>query len=212
MLAAAAQRIVLLGGGNCIRTTRSSFRKKNLMAYSRKFLTVGAMGVAAFALIGAGATASFNDSVTVKQDISAGRMNLTIAGNTGWSQAGGKTLTLPAKGPVGSDFDTLAQNVIVTNNGSVRSRVASLVITAPSNNAALRDGLRVRVTPQGSTSPIFEGTLAALQGTANSQIAQIPELAAGASTSATVQFYADDLPDAAQGGTVTPTFTVHFKG
>ena len=39
------------------------------MAKSRKFLTAGAIGVAAFALIGAGATATFTDAAHSNQTV-----------------------------------------------------------------------------------------------------------------------------------------------
>lgn len=183
------------------------------MARSRKFFTVGALGVASLALIGAGATATFNDSVTAEQTIAAGRMNMTIAGPNGWSTPGGKTLTLPAKSPVGSTFTTGPQLVTVTNNGSVESELATLVVTAPTNNTALANGLRVKIfQTTGSRTPTFNGTLAKLQSDAAGIAALNLKLAPGSSTSATVEFYANSLPDEAQGGVVTPTFTVDFTG
>lgn len=184
------------------------------MARSRKLLTVGALGVASFALIGAGATATFNDSVRAEQAIAAGRMNITIAGPNGRSTPGGKTLTLPAVSPVGSTFSTGAQLVTVTNNGTVESDLATLVVTAPANNDALADGLRVRIvqTPGGpDPSFSFDGTLAELQDPAAVAALSL-KIAPGESTSATVEFYADDLDNSAQGGVVTPTLTVGFKG
>jgi predicted ribosomally synthesized peptide with SipW-like signal peptide len=181
------------------------------MAYSRKFLTVGAMGVAAFALIGAGATASFNDSVTAQQDLKTGSMNMTIAGANGWSQAGGKTLTLPTQSAKGSTFTTGPQLVTVTNNGTVPSKLASLVVTAATNNGALKDGLRVKITTGGTE--VFDGNFAKLEAEANANIPSFPvNLAPGASKSAWVEFYAKDLPNEAQGSYVTPKFTVGFKG
>jgi predicted ribosomally synthesized peptide with SipW-like signal peptide len=186
------------------------------MARSRKFLTVGALGVASFALIGAGATATFNDNVTAEQTIAAGRMNMTIAGVDGWSTPGGKTLTLPTTSPVGSKFSTGRQSVTVTNNGTVESRLATLLVSAPGNNSALRDGLRVRifgVNGSSTSPPDFDGTLNDLQSDANKGITALDlKLAPGKSVSASVEIYADDLPDSAQGGYVTPTFTVGFKG
>ena len=48
------------------------------MAYSRKFLTAGAVGVAALALIGTGAGATFSDAVHANRTITAGSMNIQI--------------------------------------------------------------------------------------------------------------------------------------
>ena len=185
------------------------------MARSRKFFTVGALGVASFALIGAGATATFSDNVTAEQTIAAGRMNMTIAGPNGWSTPGGKTLTLPTKSPVGSKFTTGAQLVTVTNNGTVESRLATLLVSAPGNNPALANGLRVRIVKAAPSNGRldFDGTLNELQRGASQAINPLAlKIAPGESVSATIEIYADDLPDSAQGGYVTPTFTVGFTG
>lgn len=68
MLAAAQSRIVLLGGGACNRTSACLDPKEDFsMVRSRKFLSAGALGVAALALVAAssGVTgASFGDAET----------------------------------------------------------------------------------------------------------------------------------------------------
>jgi predicted ribosomally synthesized peptide with SipW-like signal peptide len=192
------------------------------MAYSRKFLTVGAMGVAAFALIGAGATASFNDSVTAQQDITTGVMNMTIGSPEPGASLNGKTLTLKALGPVGSSFTSGPQTVTVTNNSDLAAKKVSLTVTAPTNNYALRDGIFVKIQMPTMREPVYNGLLAGLQGTAAAPIQSLT-IPAHSSVSAVVTFYAGDgvpdskdsvdgLPDNAQGSRVTPTFTVGFKG
>jgi hypothetical protein len=66
MLSAARRRIVLLGGGACSRTSAYLDPKEDFpMARSRKFLTAGAVGVAAVALIAASSSVTgawFTDS------------------------------------------------------------------------------------------------------------------------------------------------------
>ena len=90
------------------------------MAYSRKFLTVGALGVAAFALIGAGASATFNDSVDANQRVTAGTMNLQITdGDGGTVTSDGKTVTLPSFASVNSTFESPHKVITVTNNGDI---------------------------------------------------------------------------------------------
>jgi len=90
------------------------------MAYSRKFLTVGALGVAAFALIGAGASATFNDSVDANQRVTAGTMNLQITDGAGGTVTqDGKTVTLLPFGPASSTFETVHRDIVVTNNGDI---------------------------------------------------------------------------------------------
>ena len=111
------------------------------MAYSRKVLTVGALGVAAFALIGAGATATFTDGVQAQQSITAGTMNMTISSTApgAWRTTDGKTLTLAAYGPVSSTFTTGPQTVIVSNNSNIDAKMVKLLVTAPTANPQLRD-------------------------------------------------------------------------
>lgn len=90
------------------------------MAYSRKFLTVGALGVAALALIGAGASATFNDAVDANQKVTAGTMNLVISNGAGGTVSpDGKSVTLPDVGPTGSTFETTHKVITVTNNGDI---------------------------------------------------------------------------------------------
>ena len=90
------------------------------MAYSRKFLTVGALGVAALALIGAGAGATFSDSVDANQKVTGGTMDLVISNGAGGKVSpDGKSVTLPDFGPTGSTFETTHRVITVTNNGDI---------------------------------------------------------------------------------------------
>ncbi len=180
------------------------------MALSRKILTVGAMGVAALALIGAGATATFNDAAQARQQITAGTMNMTISGPAG-SWTNGKILTLEATGPVGSTFTTGAQLVTVTNNGNITSELVKLTVAAPTTNTALSNGIRVKIQKPDSQSPAYDGPLANLSAAAGVGI-NGQKVPAGQSRSAYITFYANDLPNDAQGGVVTPTFTVDVTG
>lgn len=187
------------------------------MAYSRKFLTVGALGVAAFALIGAGATATFSDSARATQAITAGTMNMTIDSQEpgALQTTDGKTVTLKAYGPVGSEFTTGPQKVTVTNDSNIDAKMVRLEVTAPTSNAELRDSLYVKIQSPGVRSPLYDGRLVELQSSVSQFITGQP-LAHGESMSAIVTFYAGDtkpsLPNGAQGGVVVPTFTVHYTG
>jgi predicted ribosomally synthesized peptide with SipW-like signal peptide len=90
------------------------------MSKSRKFLTVGAVGVAAIALIGAGASATFHDAVNGSQTITAGTMNVQITDGAGGTvSANGKSVTLPATSPVGSTFQTTHKIITIKNNGNI---------------------------------------------------------------------------------------------
>jgi predicted ribosomally synthesized peptide with SipW-like signal peptide len=187
------------------------------MAYSRKVLTVGALGVAAFSLIGAGASAMFTDGAQAQQTVTAGTMNMTIASTAAgaWRTTDGKTLTLKAYGPVGSTFSTGPQTIIVSNNSNIDAKLVRLVVTAPTSNEQLRDGLYVKIQMADANSPVYDGLLTDLQSSTAPAI-KGQTIAAGTSMTANVTFYAGDtrpsLPNGAQGGVVVPTFTVGFTG
>lgn len=187
------------------------------MAYSRKVLTVSALGVAAFALIGAGATATFTDGVQAQQTITAGTMNMTITSpDIGARRTDdGKTLTLNAYGPVGSTFSTGAQTIIVSNNSNIDAKMIKLVVTAPTTNEQLRDGIYVKIQMAGADSPVYDGLLTALPASSSPAI-KGQTILAGTAMTADVTFYAGgtapSLPNGAQGGVVVPTFTVGFTG
>ena len=185
------------------------------MAYSRKFLTVGALGVAAFALIGSGATATFSDSVRTSQALTAGTMNMTInsPGDGARQSTDGRTVTLKAYGPVGSTFSTGPQTVIVTNDSNIDAAMVRLRVTAPTSNTELRKSLYVKIDMAGTA--VYDGLLTGLQSAANGAINGQP-LKAGQTMTADVTFYAGgtapSLPNGAQGGVVVPTFTIHYTG
>jgi sRNA-binding carbon storage regulator CsrA len=187
------------------------------MASSRKVLIVAALGVSAFALIGAGATATFTDGAQAQQTISADTMNMTITSTAAgaWRTTDGKTLTLKAYGPVGSTFTTGPQTVIVSNNSNTDAKMVKLAVTAPTSNAELRDGLYVRIQMADTNAPVYDGLLTDLESS-SSPVVKGQTIAAGTSMTANVTFYAGDtkpsLPNGAQGGVVVPTFTVGFTG
>jgi predicted ribosomally synthesized peptide with SipW-like signal peptide len=110
------------------------------MALSRKALTLGAVGVAGLALVGAGAGASFTDSVHATQSIQAGTMNMQISG-PGSVSADGKSITLPAFGPTGSTFESAKQVVTITNSGNIAATSAAIQMSeahpGTANNNAL---------------------------------------------------------------------------
>jgi hypothetical protein len=188
------------------------------MAYSRKVLTVGALGVAAFALIGTGAGATFFDGVEGSQIITAGTMNMTItsgAPGARWTPDG-KKLTLKPVGPVGSEFSTGPQNIIISNSSNIDAKMVKLVVTAPTSNDELKDGIYVKIEMGVPRTTIYNGLLTELQSSADPAI-KGRTIAHGSAVVADVTFYAgkDDkptLPNGAQGGVVTPTFTVSFDG
>jgi predicted ribosomally synthesized peptide with SipW-like signal peptide len=93
------------------------------MALSRRFLTVGALGVAALALISAGASATFNASTQSSQKITAGTLKVAlsspdVAGCHHFTN-GCTSLTLRPVGPIGSTFLTDNAMITITNTGDI---------------------------------------------------------------------------------------------
>jgi hypothetical protein len=90
------------------------------MGNSRKILTAGAVGVAALALIGTGAGATFTDAVQAHRTVTAGTMDVRISdGGGGTVSANGKSVTLSPVGPTGSTFESAQQTVTVKNYGDI---------------------------------------------------------------------------------------------
>jgi hypothetical protein len=101
----------------------------NPMAHSRKALTVGAIGVAALALIGTGAGASFTDAVHDTQNISAGTMNVQIIDGAGGSVSSDYKSVTFNFGGFGSTFESPLKVVTIKNNGDVPATAKSIQMT-----------------------------------------------------------------------------------
>ena len=166
------------------------------MARSRKFLTAGAVGVAALALIGAGASATFTDGVNATQKVTAGTMSLQVTSPGGTTSADGRTVTLPDVGPVNSTFETHNQIITVTNNGNIP--VASLAFQMSETHAdtnpslALRDQMNVCIKSRDFSGTWVEGNGPLMNGvTLHPSVSQNPiPLAVGESLTYSVDFYA----------------------
>src|ERR1035437_8048200 len=119
------------------------------MAYSRKVLTVGALGVAALALIGTGAGATFYDSAKAQQTITAGNLSVMITSPSGSTSGDGKTLTLDALTNEPSNFSGPQETITVTNNGSAPATVTGFTAADTTNNAALECALNIQLVSGG---------------------------------------------------------------
>jgi predicted ribosomally synthesized peptide with SipW-like signal peptide len=168
------------------------------MAYSRKAITAGAVGVAALALIGTGAGASFTDAVHSNRTINAGTMNVQISdGAGGIVSPDGKSVTLPAVGPTGSTFLSEHKVVTIKNNGDIAATAEAIQMTeshvGTANNNALLAQTNVCIqSTDASGGPWTEGngplaTAVALTPT----VAQNPVvLQPGQTMTFSVDFYA----------------------
>jgi predicted ribosomally synthesized peptide with SipW-like signal peptide len=126
------------------------------MARSRKFFIVGAMGVGAMALIGAGASATFTASTDSNQTITAGTIRVVLSSPTsiGCHDAtnGCTTLAFPTVAPVGSTFETATHRVTITNVGNipVSERVMNLTDSNDSSSASLHLRAQMNVCVRSS--------------------------------------------------------------
>ena len=190
------------------------------MAYSRKVLTVGALGVAALALIGTGAGATFHDSPKAQQTITAGNLSVMITSPSGSTSSDGKTLTLGTLTNEPSNFSGPQETITVTNNGSVPATVTGFTAADTTNNAALEGALNIQLVSGGREiyNDLFS-TLKAVSGSIT--IPGGTTIAKGGTMTAYVTFSATGksdgnsgtgLPQAAQGGWVVPTLTANFTG
>jgi hypothetical protein len=112
------------------------------MAFSRKVLTAGAVGVAALALIGTGAGATFSDAVHADRTITAGTMDVQISdGGGGTVSADGKSVTLSPVGPTGSTFESDHQIVKITNYSSIPVTSEAIQMTESHANSLNNNAL-----------------------------------------------------------------------
>lgn len=119
------------------------------MAKSRKFLTAGAIGVAALALIGAGASATFTTATDSNHPVTAGTIHVVLSsadapGCTAPSN-GCTSLTFPAVGPVGSTFETATHRVIITNVGDIPVMEKNMVLSDWNNGSTAAAYLRAQM-------------------------------------------------------------------
>lgn len=212
------------------------------MAKSRKFLTAGAIGVAAFALIGAGASATFTDAANSAQKITAGTMSLYAHSVGGSTSPDGRTVTLPAFGPTGSTFETTNQPVLITNNGNVTVTELEIRLSDANDGSANAVALRNQVNVCMWSDPwiVANGPLTTGEALSPAVVLNPVDLAPGETETMYVDFYAGknsarcgglvsssgpntasrwgsystpaSLTNAAQGGVVTPTMTFNFIG
>jgi hypothetical protein len=131
------------------------------MAFSRKVLTAGAVGVAALALIGVGAGATFTDAVHANRTITGGTMNVQITAG-GNISADHKSVTLSPVGPTGSTFESAHQVITIKNNGNIPATADAIQMTeshvgTANNNALLAQTYVCIQSTDASGGPWTEG-------------------------------------------------------
>lgn len=101
-----------------VALTQGNFTRRKIMKV-RNIAILGAVGVAALALIGAGAAAQFTTTTTSSQNITSGTLSVVLSSPAATAGDGTSTLTLGAYGPTGSSFTTGDDTVTMTNNGNI---------------------------------------------------------------------------------------------
>jgi hypothetical protein len=192
------------------------------MALSRKFITVGAVGVAAFALIGAGASATFQDSVTAAQAINVGTLSLNIRPLAGsGTNVDEKTLSLTPIGPTASTFSTTPVAFQVNPTGDITAKTYQLGLSETNTDANLAN-LWVHITshnptasaPNNTTDVLYDGPISGfttlqIQGdlTAANTATDYDQYEISFSTPTGFSLVNSDM-----GKSITPIVTVTYQG
>jgi predicted ribosomally synthesized peptide with SipW-like signal peptide len=174
----------------------------------RKIAITAGLGVAALSLVGVGTGATFTDSVSTQQQVSAGHMNVQVS--TDGSNFS-KSADWSNFGPVGSTFDTTMHDAVIKNNGDIPVTAWKVSLdwsTEGSGTAgdALANEVMVRVTSVKHGGILYDGHLAYLKA---HPLSVIGPLAAGETDDVGIEIYAgQDLPGTCQpGATIDPVFT-----
>jgi predicted ribosomally synthesized peptide with SipW-like signal peptide len=136
----------------------------------RTMAAMGGVGLAGLGLMGAGAHATFTDSVHSTQTIGAGTLDVQLESHDGVVDPTGKTVTYAYAGPVGSTFNSGEHGADIVNKGDIAA--SAIVLTAGDRNdgspasLALRNQLWVKVTsndPVTGPNTVIDEPLTALE-------------------------------------------------
>lgn len=180
------------------------------------------MGVAALALIGTGASATFTDNVRATQSITGGDLEVTLRGPAGTSTSTDvKTVTLADLDPVSSTFTSGPQRVFASNTGNIGAHAVKLSVSAVGDNRVFYNEVYVKIVKwsgangTGTASVAYNNTLSYL--VAHPITMRGPVVAPTGWDQFDVTFYAGregapSLTNPSQEGHVTPTITVDYEG
>jgi predicted ribosomally synthesized peptide with SipW-like signal peptide len=183
----------------------------------RNAAMAGALGVAGLGLVGLGAHATFTQTAYTTQQITAGTMSVALSSSGGtWVSP---TLTMANVGPVGSNFSTGDQQVLITNNGNITVTGVTLTFSDPGANATFDNEAQICLYRAGG---LFNNSFDSFTGSVPIAL----NIAPGGTDAFYVNVYAGSgfatpacgndgaaaLTDGAQGGVVHPTLTAVFTG
>ena len=195
------------------------------MSLSKNRLIIGgSIAVAALGLVGAGAGATFTDSVFASQKVQVGTLGVRIdpVGTDGYN-LDDKHVRLNDVGPTASSFHSEPMQVKITNTGNVVAHTYRLSLTQVNDDAALT-GLKVKVTsysPTASTPPstpvtVFDGTIAAFQANPVLVVGDLqPAGDPGDFDKLNIEFYTPDgtsLENSDMGKSITTTIETEYVG
>ena len=206
---------------------------------TRTLAVLGGLGVAAIALIGAGASATFTQNTVSSQQITAGTMNVQLSTLVTGAvlSNNGQTLTFSAVGPENSSFTTGDELVTITNNSNIP--VTEITATPGDSfdssggptSANSRLAAEAYLCEVSSNEVIYNGLLSAAPAQSITG-----GLAVGATDSYTINVYAGSettacgtgttgtnpavpgtsvglsLNNDAEGGVIDPSMTVTYNG
>ena len=172
---------------------------------TRTIAVLGGLGVAAIALIGAGASATFTQNTTSSQTITAGTMNVTVSSlSPGTGGNGTQSITLPPSNAYESSSFVESYTVLITNNSNIPVNEIAYTLTDPnalSNGASLAFNNEAWACLYSDQYIYFNEPLSTVIG--YGETAEIDTLAGGATDSYTLVVYAGPTENTGCGGAVT---------
>jgi predicted ribosomally synthesized peptide with SipW-like signal peptide len=167
------------------------------MKLTRSIAVLGGLGVAAIALIGAGASATFTQNTTSSQTITAGTLNVDVS-SPGASGNGGQSITLPSTGYEPSSFMT-SYTVTITNNSNIPVNEIAYQLGDSTNNGTFEAETWTCLYSDGYI--YFNEPLTTVVG--YGQAAEILNIPVGGTDSYTLVVYAGPTEDTGCGSATT---------
>ena len=195
------------------------------MSISKNKLVVGAsIAVAALGLVGAGAGATFTDSVFASQKVQVGTFGVRIdpVASDGFN-TDDHHVTLNQVGPLASTFHTGRSQVKVTNTGNVVAHTYRLSLDYATDDANLSN-VWIKLTsysptastPGNSEDTIFEGSIADFKAHPVTVVGDLTPAGTAQDYDAyNVEFYTPasfSLDNGDEGKSITPTIEAQYVG
>ncbi len=182
----------------------------------RTISILGAIGVAAIALIGAGAAGVFTTATTSTQTITAGTLNVVLTSSCAQSGNNSTNLTLAPEAAVGSSFESSPCVITVNNIGNIPVTYTTIQLTATNDGTSAGAALEAETFacfygPEVGSSPPsgiigFNGPVPTVIG--DGPVAVGGTIPAGGTDTYILVFYAGPTTNTGCGGNVPDYSTV----